>query len=51
MESLWRIVYADGTLDRYEDALMRQLTTLLRLSPREVIDLKLRVLDEVRSAG
>jgi uncharacterized tellurite resistance protein B-like protein len=51
VESLWRIVYADGVLDRYEDALMRQLTTLLRLSPREVIDLKLRVLDEVRSAG
>jgi uncharacterized tellurite resistance protein B-like protein len=51
VESLWRIVYADGVLDRYEDALMRQLTTLLRLSPREVIGIKLQVLDELRSAG
>ena len=48
METLWRIVYADGVLDKYEDALARQLATLLRLSPRQAIDLKLKVLDETR---
>ncbi|MGE4580669.1 MAG: TerB family tellurite resistance protein [Desulfuromonadales bacterium] len=50
VEVAWRIVYADGVLDRFEDALMRQLTTLLRLSPKEVIAAKLKVLEDVRSS-
>jgi uncharacterized tellurite resistance protein B-like protein len=45
IESLWRIVYADGLLDKYEEYLMRQLTVLLRLSHRQMIDAKLKVLD------
>jgi len=49
METLWRIIYADGVLDKYEDALARQLASLLRLSHREAIDLKLKVLGEQRS--
>lgn len=48
MEALWRIVYADGVLDKHEDALARQLTALLRISPKKSIELKLRVLEEVR---
>lgn len=48
METVWRIVYADGVLDRYEDALARQITTLLRLDQRKAIDLKVKVLDEQR---
>ena len=48
MEALWRIVYADGVLDKHEDALARQLTTLLRISPKKSIELKLKVLDEIR---
>lgn len=51
METLWRLVYADGVLDKYEDALARQLASLLRLSHREAIELKLKVLDEQRSGG
>lgn len=51
VEVAWRIVYADGVLDRFEDALMRQLTTLLRLSPKEVIAAKLEVLEDVRSTN
>ncbi|ORJ60477.1 TerB family tellurite resistance protein [Geothermobacter hydrogeniphilus] len=47
MEGLWRLVYADGELDKYEDALARQLAGLLRLSPRQAIDLKIKVLDEI----
>lgn len=47
METLWRIVYADGELDKYEDAMARQLAGLLRLSPRDVIDRKVKVLDEI----
>jgi uncharacterized tellurite resistance protein B-like protein len=48
MEGVWRIIYADGILDRFEDALARQLATLLRLSHREAIACKVRVLDERR---
>ena len=51
MEGVWRIIYADGTLDRFEDALARQLATLLRLSHREAIACKVRVLDEARVSG
>jgi len=42
-EALWRMVYADGHLDCYEDALMRQLGYLIGLSHRKLIDAKLRV--------
>ena len=47
MDVLWRIIYADGVLDKYEDYLVRQLATLLRLSHRQMIDAKVKVLDEV----
>jgi len=48
MESLWRIIYADGVLDKYEDYLVRQLAKLLRLGHEEMIEAKVRVLDELR---
>ena len=51
MEGIWRVVYADGTLDKFEDALARQLATLLRLDHKDVIDRKLKVLDEVKTRG
>ena len=50
MEGVWRIIYADGTLDKFEDALARQLALLLRLSHREAIACKIKVLEEGRSA-
>jgi len=50
MEGVWRIIYADGTLDKFEDALARQLATLLRLSHREAIACKVKVLEEARTA-
>ncbi len=50
MEGIWQVIYADGTLDKYEDALARQLATLLRLDHKDVIDRKLKVLNEMRSA-
>ena len=48
MEAVWRIIYADGVLDQYEDALARQITTLLHLNQRKSIDLKVKILDEQR---
>lgn len=43
IEAVWRLVYADGRLDRFEEALMRQLGTLIGLSHRQLIEAKLRV--------
>jgi len=47
MESLWRLIYADGVLDKYEDYLVRQLATLLGLAHGEMIEAKVKVLDEL----
>ena len=44
MEMIWRVVYADGHLDKHEDYLVKKLTKLLNLRHREMIDAKLRVL-------
>ncbi len=43
IETIWRLVYADGELDRYEDAVMRQIGSLIGLTHRQLIDAKLRV--------
>jgi len=43
IEAIWQLVYADGRLDCYEEALMRQLGTLIGLSHRQLIAAKLRV--------
>lgn len=43
IEAIWELVYADGRLDHFEDALMRQLGTLIGLSHRQLIAAKLRV--------
>ena len=45
---LYDLIYADGVLDKYEDYLVRQLAKLLRLSHGEMIEAKVKVLDELR---
>lgn len=51
MEGVWRLIYADGTLDKFEDAIARQLATLLRLSHKEAIGCKVRVLEGKRNGS
>jgi uncharacterized tellurite resistance protein B-like protein len=48
MEELWRVVYADGVLHHYEDALAGKLSGLLRLTHKQLIDAKLGVLDAMK---
>jgi uncharacterized tellurite resistance protein B-like protein len=48
MEALWRLIYADGVLDKYEDYLVRQLATLLGLAHGEMIEAKVKVLDDLQ---
>jgi uncharacterized tellurite resistance protein B-like protein len=44
VELLWRLVYADGRMDEHENYFIHKLARLLRLTHRELIDAKLRVL-------
>ena len=44
MELVWRVIYADGKLDKHEDYLVKKIARLLNLRHREMIDAKLRVL-------
>ena len=44
VETLWRIVYVDGKMDQHEHYLMNKLKNLLRLSQKQLIDAKLKVL-------
>ena len=44
VEMIWKIVYADGKLDKHEDYLVHKLGKLLRLSHKELINTKLKVL-------
>jgi uncharacterized tellurite resistance protein B-like protein len=43
IEALWGVVLADGVRDAHEDALMRRVTDLLGLDPRESIEARKRV--------
>ncbi len=41
LENLWLIIYADGTVDKYEDRLIRKITSLLGLEHSDMIQAKL----------
>ena len=45
IETLWRLVYIDGKMDRYEHYLMQKLSNLLRLSHEQLIAAKLKVIE------
>ncbi len=50
MEGVWRIIYADGTLDSHEDYFVHKLANLLNLTHKDMIAAKLTVLKEIRSS-
>ena len=43
VESLWKIIYSDGTSDMYESNFMRRLTGLLYLDNKVVGDIKEKI--------
>jgi uncharacterized tellurite resistance protein B-like protein len=51
IEQLWRVVYADGVLHQYEDALVGKVAGLLHLSHRQLIDAKLGVIEALKAEG
>jgi uncharacterized tellurite resistance protein B-like protein len=43
LEAMWRVVIADAVRDMHEETLMRRVTDLLGLDPRESIEARRRV--------
>lgn len=44
VELLWRVIYEDGRLDRYEDHLIHRIASLLNLTHKQMIDAKLKAM-------
>jgi len=45
IEMVWQLAYTDGTLDKHEDYLLHKMANLLRLTHKQLIEAKLKVLD------
>ncbi|MEM0953339.1 MAG: TerB family tellurite resistance protein [Pseudomonadota bacterium] len=45
---MWRVAYADGNLDKYEERLIRQVSDLIHVSHKDFIRIKMEVAE---SAG
>lgn len=48
IEEVWRVIYSDGVLDGHEDYLVHKLRQLLNLNHPQLIQAKMKVLDEIR---
>ncbi len=48
LEQLWRVAYADGDLDRYEEYTLRKISDLLYVPHKDFIQTKLKVLASLR---
>jgi uncharacterized tellurite resistance protein B-like protein len=46
VEQMWRVAYADGNIDRYEEYTIRKLCDLLYVKHREYIQAKLKIAEE-----
>lgn len=51
MEMIWRVVYADGTMDKFEDYMTKKLHRLLRIDHATFIAAKLKVKHEIEDAA
>jgi uncharacterized tellurite resistance protein B-like protein len=45
IEMVWQLAYTDGTLDKHEDYLLHKMANLLRLTHKQLIEAKLKVLE------
>lgn len=43
IKSMWRVAYADGDLDKYEERLIRQVSDLIHVPHRDFIRMKMEV--------
>ena len=45
LKNLWKIAYADGNLDKYEEHLLRKISDLIHISHSDYINIKLEIRD------
>ncbi len=50
IEAFWHLAFADGHLDAHEEAMLRQLGSLIGLSHRQLIDAKIKVRGELEKS-
>ena len=43
LKNLWKVAYADGNLDKYEEHLIRKISDLVHISHSDYINIKLEV--------
>ena len=43
LKNLWKVAYADGDLDKYEEHLIRKISDLIHISHSDYINIKLEV--------
>ena len=48
IEMVWKIAYADGRLGKHEDYLVHKLANLLRLTHKQLIETKLKIIHDER---
>jgi uncharacterized tellurite resistance protein B-like protein len=47
LKSLWKVIYEDGKLDKYEDHLIKIIGTTLNLDHRDIISSKLAAKEDI----
>ena len=45
IETIWKVAYSDGRLEKHEDYLVHKIAGLLRLEHKQLIDAKLKVIN------
>ena len=45
LKNLWKVAYADGNLDKYEEHLIRKISDLIHISHSDYINIKLEIRD------
>ena len=45
LKNLWKVAYADGNLDKYEEHLIRKISDLIHISHTDYINIKLEIRD------
>jgi len=43
IEALWKVIYADGRVDQFEDRMIKTLADLIGIRRNELIDAKIRI--------
>jgi uncharacterized tellurite resistance protein B-like protein len=46
MENIWKVIYSDGRLDKYEDHVVHKLATILHIPHKKMIEAKLKYMPE-----